>query len=104
MHGRVFQRSAVTEARMVVRLLMHPLAEDVFVFLSLGLILLSAGLIGSLWWGLPSGDVPSPASHRPSITSLSPVSPVSAPVSGLALACSQYSGFSAGATAINCKR
>jgi len=86
---------------MVVRLLMHPLAEDVFVFLSLGLILLSAGLIGSLWWGLPSGDVPSAASYRPSITSLSPAS---APVGGLALACSQYSGFSAGATAINCKR
>lgn len=89
---------------MVVRLLMHPLAEDVFVFLSLGLILLSAGLIGSLWWGLPPGEVPSSGLQRPSISSLSPVSPASAPVGGLALACSQYSGFSAGATALNCKR
>jgi hypothetical protein len=75
---------------MVVRLLTHPLAEDVFVFVSLGLILLSVGLVGSLLWSLPSDDDLSPSSQA-SIATAS-AAPAAAP-NNLAVACVKYSGF-----------
>jgi hypothetical protein len=88
---------------MVVRLLTHPLAEDIFVFLSLGSILLSAGLVGSLWWSVPSDE--DGFSHRTpaSVTTASAASPL-VPSGSLSIACARYSGFVEEAALAGCRR
>lgn len=89
---------------MVVRLLMHPLVEDVFVFLSLALILLSAGLVGSLLWSQPSDDG---SRSSPIVHSTASVAPAAAPVAAPAdpvSACLNYSGFVTGTALADCKR
>jgi hypothetical protein len=88
------------EATMVVRLLMHPLVEDVFVFLSLALILLSAGLVGSLLWSQPSDDG---SRSSPIVRSTASVAPVVAPADPVS-ACLNYSGFVTGTALADCKR
>jgi hypothetical protein len=97
-----YSRARQEEAAMVVRLLMHPLAEDVFVFLSLGSILLSVGLVGSLLWSLPADD-DLPSSARTSIVTAS-VTSVPAPTSARSVACVRHSGFVARATVVDCRR
>jgi len=94
---------------MVVRLLMHPLVEDVLVFLSLALILLSAGLLGSLLWSLPGDDAPrsslaagTTASAAPAVTLVA--APAAASADDLVPACVKYSGFVVGASLADCKR
>ena len=88
---------------MVVRLLTHPLAEDVFVFLSLGSILLSAGLVGSLWWSVPSEEEELAAVTPATMTTDGAVSPLVRSGS-LSVACARYSGFADGATLAGCQR
>ena len=86
---------------MVVRLLTHPLAEDVFVFLSLGSILLSAGLVGSLWWSVPSAEE---ERVTPAVaTTDGTVSPLVGSGS-LSVACARYWGFVDGAALAGCQR
>lgn len=86
---------------MVVRLLTHPLAEDVFVFLSLGSILLTIGLVGSLLWSPPSDD-DLPSAAQASIVTAS-VTQAPAP-SALSVACAKHSGFVGKATLAGCRR
>lgn len=89
---------------MVVRLLMHPLVEDVFVFLSLALILLSAGLVGSLLWSQPSDDGSRSSPIVRSAVSVVPaVAPVAAPADPVS-ACLHYSGFVTATALADCKR
>lgn len=88
---------------MVVRLLTHPLAEDVFVFLSLGSILLSAGLVGSLWWSVPSEEEELAAVRPVTMATDGTISP-SVASGSLSVACARYSGFVDGAALAGCQR
>jgi hypothetical protein len=88
---------------MVVRLLMHPVAENVFICLSVGLILFSAGLIGSVLWMPPRTDE---ATHLVAQVSVAAVgaTPVSVLANSTAPPCVQHSGFAARATLAECVR
>jgi hypothetical protein len=85
---------------MIIRLLMHPVAEIVLTSLSLCLVLFSIGLVGSVLWNTPGADnaPPSPA----------PISVAEAPgrfsAADAALPCVQHSGFLANAVLIGCSR
>lgn len=89
---------------MVVRLLTHPLAEDVFVFLSLGSILLSAGLVGSLWWSVPSVEKEIAADAQATMTTTVRTASPLVPSGSLPVACTRYSGFADGAALASCQR
>jgi hypothetical protein len=89
---------------MVARLLMHPLAENIFTVLSVGLVLFSVGLIGSLLWGAmpaPADASPMSASASASTTSVTPVSPTADGTSFVAV---QYVDCSAKPSLADCKR
>ena len=88
---------------MVVRLLTHPLAEDIFVFLSLGSILLSAGLVGSLWWSVPSEEGGFSSRTPTPMTTASAASPL-LPSGSLSVACAKYSDFVEEAVLAGCQR
>jgi hypothetical protein len=83
---------------MIVRLLMHPMAEIVLTGLSLGLVLLSIGLVGSVLWNSPA------TAER---TGPPPISVAAAPVRPSAieasLPCVQHSGFLANAVLPDCR-
>jgi hypothetical protein len=89
---------------MVARLLMHPLAENIFTFLSVGLVLFSVGLIGSLLWGaLPSPADASPVSASASASATS-VTSVSLAADNRSLVPVQYVDCSAKPSLAACKR
>ncbi len=85
---------------MIVRLLMHPVADSVLTGLSLGLMLLSIGLVGSvLWTSSTTDDAPSPAGE----ISVAPA-PAHHSAADASLACAQHSGFLSKAALVDCKR
>lgn len=87
---------------MVARLLMHPLAENIFTVLSVGLILFSIGLIGSLLWGAqPSPD---DVSSAPASAAAASITPVSAAIDSTFLASIQHVDFSVGPSLADRKR
>jgi hypothetical protein len=85
---------------MIVRLLMHPVAEIVLTSLSLGLVLLSIGLVGSVLWNSPAADdevrTPAPISVAAVPARLSAVD--------ASLPCVQHSGFLANAVRLDCRQ
>jgi hypothetical protein len=85
---------------MIVRLLMHPMADIVLTGLSLGLMLLSIGLVGSVLWTFPpADDAPPPDAQIPMAAAPADLSAVD-----VSLPCAQHSGFLPKAALADCKR
>jgi hypothetical protein len=85
---------------MIIRLLMHPMADIALTALSLGLMLLSIGLVSSVLWNSPAiDDVPPPAAPISVAVAPAGISPIEA-----ALPCAQHSGFLPKAAVVDCKR